>query len=197
VIDRAPVERLAHESDRVTAAVYTTPDGETHRQAADAFVLAGGGVETPRLLLLSASEAYPDGLANSSGHVGAFFTDHLFAGVGGVLDEPTRQHHVGFYTSGCDQFYDEADEQYAPFKLEFFNYAGPTPVGMALTGDDWGDALLERLQTAYGGHVAVGGLVDSSRRKKVAFGSTRSGPTTAGTRFRTSTGGSATGRCGR
>jgi choline dehydrogenase-like flavoprotein len=160
VIDRAPVERLAHESDRVTAAVYTTPDGETHRQAADAFVLAGGGVETPRLLLLSASEAYPDGLANSSGHVGAFFTDHLFAGVGGVLEEPTRQHHVGFYTSGCDQFYDEADEQYAPFKLEFFNYAGPTPVGMALTGDDWGDALLERLQTAYGGHVAVGGLVE-------------------------------------
>ena len=160
VIDRATVERLDHDADRVTAAVYATPDGETHRQTADAFVLAGGGVETPRLLLLSDSKAYPDGLANSSGHVGSFFADHLFAGVGGVLDEPTRQHHVGFYTSGCDQFYDEADERFAPFKLEFFNYAGPTPLGMALTGDDWGDALLERLREEYGGHVAVGGLVE-------------------------------------
>jgi len=108
VIDRAPVQRLAHTPDRVTAAVYTTPDGTTHRQSADAFVVACGGVETPRLLLASASKAYPDGVANSSGHVGSFFYDHLFAGVGGVLDEPTRQHHVGFYTSGCDQFYDDA-----------------------------------------------------------------------------------------
>ena len=160
VIDRAPVQRLAHTPDRVTAAVYTTPDGTTHRQSADAFVVACGGVETPRLLLASASKAYPDGVANSSGHVGSFFYDHLFAGVGGVLDEPTRQHHVGFYTSGCDQFYDDADATLAPFKLEFFNYAGPSPVESALTGDDWGDALLERLDAEYGTHVAVGGLVE-------------------------------------
>ncbi|OYR41993.1 GMC family oxidoreductase [Halorubrum sp. Ib24] len=164
VIDRAPVQRLEHDADRVTAAVYATPDGEEHRQAADAFVVACGGVETPRLLLLSESDDYPDGLANSSGTVGKFFMDHLFAGVGGTLDEPTRQNHVGFYTSACDQFYDEADAQTAPFKLEFFNYAGPSPVEMALTGDDWGDALLDRLRDGYGTHVAMGGLVEQLPR---------------------------------
>ena len=164
VIDRAPVQRLAHTDDRVTAAVYATPDGETHRQTADAFVVACGGVETPRLLLLSASDAYPDGLANSSGAVGKFFMDHLFAGAGGTLDEPTRQNHVGFYTSACDQFYDEADESLAPFKLEFFNYAGPSPVEQALSGDDWGDALLDRLRDGYGTHVAMGGLVEQLPR---------------------------------
>jgi choline dehydrogenase-like flavoprotein len=164
VIDRAPVQRLEHDADRVSAAVYATPEGDEHRQEADAFVVACGGVETPRLLLLSDSESYPDGLANSSGHVGKFFMDHLFAGAGGVLDEPTRQNHVGFYTSASDQFYDDADEEFAPFKLEFFNYAGPSPVSMALTGDDWGNELLDRLREGYGNHVAMGGLVEQLPR---------------------------------
>ena len=161
VIDRAPVGRLEHDGDdSVTAAVYTTPEGTEHRQEADAFVVACGGVETPRLLLLSASDRHPEGLANGSGHVGEFFMDHLFAGAGGTLEEPTRQNHVGFYTSACDGFYDGADAERAPFKLEFFNYAGPSPVGMALSGDDWGDDLLARVREGYGSHVAVGALVE-------------------------------------
>jgi Choline dehydrogenase and related flavoproteins len=163
VIDRAAVQRLNHDADRITAATYATPSGE-HRQAADAFVIAAGGVETPRLLMLSASEQYPDGLANSSGAVGRFFMDHLFAGMGGRLDEPTRQNHVGFLTSESHQFYDDADDEFAPFKLEFFNYAGPSPVGMALTGDDWGDDLLGRLREDYGTHIAMGGLVEQLPR---------------------------------
>jgi len=165
VIDRAPVQRLEHTADEITAAVYATPDGEEHRQEADAFVIACGGVETPRLLLLSESSRYPDGLANSSGLVGKFFMDHLFAGTGGVLDEPTRQNHVGFLTSESHQFYDDADDEYAPFKLEFFNYDGPSPVGMALTGDDWGDDLLDRLRSSYGNHIGMGGLVEQLPRE--------------------------------
>ena len=165
VIDRAPVQHLEHDADRVRAARYVTPDGTEHRQEADVFVLACGGVETPRLLLASDSEQYPDGLANSSGLVGQYFMDHLFAGTGGVLDEPTRQNHVGFLTSESHQFYDEADEEFAPFKLEFFNYAGPSPVESALTGDDWGDELLDRLDSEYGTHIAMGGLVEQLPRE--------------------------------
>ena len=165
VIDRAPVQYLENSADAVRAAEYATPDGETHRQEAEAFVVACGGVETPRLLLLSESEEYPGGLANASGLVGKFFMDHLFAGTGGVLDEPTRQNHVGFITSESHQFYDEADAEVGPFKLEFFNYAGPSPVELALTGDDWGDALLERLNAEYGDHVAVGALVEQLPRE--------------------------------
>ncbi|QLG49117.1 GMC family oxidoreductase [Natrinema halophilum] len=165
VIDRAPVQRLEHDADSITAAVYATPDDERHRQEADAFVIACGGVETPRLLLLSESSHYPDGLANSSGRVGKYFMDHLFAGVNGVLDEPTRQNHVGFLTSESHQFYDDADDEYAPFKLEFFNFAGPSPVRMALSGDDWGDELLERLRRDYGNHIGVGALVEQLPRE--------------------------------
>ncbi|MEF8877101.1 MAG: GMC family oxidoreductase [Haloarculaceae archaeon] len=179
VVDRAPVQRLltGERADRVTAAVYATPDGVEHRQAARQFVLAAGGVETPRLLLLSRSPDHPDGLANASGLVGRYFTEHLFAGAGGRLDEPTRQNHVGFNTTESHQFYDDpgagtergipaSDADLAPIKLEFLNYAGPSPVEMALSGEDWGDALLSRLRAGYGTHVAMGALVEATPRRE-------------------------------
>jgi choline dehydrogenase-like flavoprotein len=165
VIDRAPVQRLEHGVDRVRAAVYATPDGTEYRQTAEAFVVACGGVETPRLLLLSDSEHYPDGLANESGLVGRYFMDHLFAGTGGVLEEPTRQNHVGFLTSESHQFYDDANGEIGPFKLEFFNYGGPSPVETALSADTWGEDLLDRLRQDYGTHVGMGALVEQLPRE--------------------------------
>ena len=178
VVDRAAVGRLVtgERDDRVTGAVYATPDGTEHRQEARRFVLAAGGVETPRLLLLSRSPDHPDGLANSSGLVGRYFTEHLFAGAGGRLDEPTRQNHVGFNTTESHQFYDDpgagtggvpsSDADLAPIKLEFLNYAGPSPVETALSGGEWGDALLSRLREEYGTHVAMGGLVEQTPRRE-------------------------------
>ena len=166
VIDRAPVQRLEHDraGDAVTRAVYATPDGATHTQTARQFVVACGGVETPRLLLLSRSETYPDGLANSSGAVGRYFFDHLFAGAGGRLDRQTDQNHVGFNTSECHQFYDDA-EPVVGTKLEFLNYAGPSPVTAALDADTWGDDLLADLQRSYGTHAAMGALVEQLPRR--------------------------------
>ncbi|MGM0591496.1 MAG: GMC family oxidoreductase [Halobacteriota archaeon] len=161
LLDRVPVQRLEHDTsgERVEAAVYATPTRETYRQEARAFVVACGGVETPRLLLLSDSEQYPDGLANSSGLVGRYFMDHLFAGMGGRIDRETRQNHVGFVTSECHQFYDDADPVEG-VKLEFLNYAGPSPVVSALHAETWGDELLAQLREDYGAHVGVGALVE-------------------------------------
>jgi choline dehydrogenase-like flavoprotein len=180
VVDRAPVKRLVTGADsgRVEAAVYVTPDGTEHRQAAEQFVLAAGGVEIPRLLLLSESTDHPDGLANRSGAVGRYFHDHLFAGMGGTLDRRTRQNHVGFLTSESHQFYDDpgrgtegtaggvpaSDADLSAFKLEFLNYAGPSPVKMAMGSSEWGDDLLESLREVYGNHIAMGGLVEQPPR---------------------------------
>ncbi|AFK19069.1 GMC family oxidoreductase [Haloferax mediterranei ATCC 33500] len=166
VIDRARVRRLEHDDsgERVVAAAYTTPDGQSHRQKAAQFVLACGGVENVRLLLLSESDRYPDGLANSSGLVGRYFMDHLFAGMGGRLDRPTRQNHVGFNTSECHQFYDDTDPVNG-VKLEFLNYAGPSPVIDSLHADTWGDELLAQLDEDYGTHVSMGALVEQFPRE--------------------------------
>ncbi len=181
VVDRAPVQHLEADGERVTAARYATPDGE-YEQRARQFVLAAGGVEVPRLLLLSQSRDHPSGLANSSGLVGHYFMDHLFAGAGGTLDRRTRQNHVGFLTSGSHQFYDHPGQPVErdgepvvpgvdggalqPIKLEFLNYAGPSPVEMALGSETWGDDLLADLREGYGHSIAMGGLVGQPPRKE-------------------------------
>ncbi|MFW5930078.1 MAG: GMC family oxidoreductase, partial [Halobacteriota archaeon] len=168
VIDRARVTELEHDrrGDHVEAAVYVTPDETRHRQEADVFVVACGGVETPRLLLNSDSREHPDGLANSSGAVGRYFTDHVFAGAGGVVDFETRQNHVGFVTSESHEYYDGDELTPLGVKIELFNYAGPSPVVSALDADTWGDELLERLRDEYGGHVGLGALVEQLPRRE-------------------------------
>jgi choline dehydrogenase-like flavoprotein len=193
VIDRVPVQRLVPSRDgaSVEAAVYATPDGTEHRQEARQFVVAAGGVETPRLLLLSAAadRGHPDGLANSSGWVGHGFMDHLFVGVSGRLDRRTRQNHVGFLTSESHEFYDDpgkatagtdgavpaSDADLGPIKLEFLNYAGPSPVELAMDAREFGDDLLDGLRDAYGTHIAMGGLVGQlpSRENRVTLDRSR------------------------
>jgi choline dehydrogenase-like flavoprotein len=52
--------------------------------------VAGNSIETPRLLLNSASGLFPDGLANSSGQVGKNYMRHLTASVYAIFDKPVR-----------------------------------------------------------------------------------------------------------
>jgi choline dehydrogenase-like flavoprotein len=67
--------------------VYFDAEGREHEVSARAIVLAGNAVETPRLLLLSESSRFPDGLANSSGLVGKYFMEHLAVFASGVFPE--------------------------------------------------------------------------------------------------------------
>ncbi|SFG72986.1 Choline dehydrogenase [Halopelagius inordinatus] len=163
VIDRVPVQRLEHDDtgEHVEAAVYATPDGTRRRQTADRFVLACGAVEIPRLLLLSKSDAYPDGLANSSGAVGRYFMDQPIVSIGGVLDQPTNQNPIGYHTSETHQFYDHDDPSPGSIKFVFENVNPMTAATRALrggdestrgdltdlfTGDSWGDEALEEMR---------------------------------------------------
>jgi glucose dehydrogenase len=51
-------------------------DGSVGRYGARLFVAAAGAIETPRLLLLSRSRFFPDGLGNRHGLVGRYFGEH-------------------------------------------------------------------------------------------------------------------------
>lgn len=69
------------------------------KQEAERFVLAAETVEIPRLFLLSKSDRYLDGLANSSGLVGHYFMDHPIVSASAELDEPANQEPIGSHTS--------------------------------------------------------------------------------------------------
>lgn len=59
------------------------------------FVTAANGLDTPRLLLLSTSRRFPQGLANSSGKVGRGLMLHPYGRVDGLFDAP-----LGFQAPG-------------------------------------------------------------------------------------------------
>ena len=82
LVPRTLVRRLilADGSDRIERAVAVdrdSPDDPVEFRART-FVLAGGFVWAPHLLLLSASNRFPDGLANSSGLVGGYMCGHRY-----------------------------------------------------------------------------------------------------------------------
>jgi choline dehydrogenase-like flavoprotein len=94
LITGARVQRLeVNGRGLVTGATYIDRSGETHLQKADVTILAANGIGTPRLLLISTSGRFPNGLANSSGLVGRRLMMHPFGTVVGLFDEDLGSTH--------------------------------------------------------------------------------------------------------
>ena len=62
--------------NEIIGAEVHSVSGERKIARAKTYIIAGGGIETPRLLLYSKSESFSDGLGNLSGLVGKGFNDH-------------------------------------------------------------------------------------------------------------------------
>ncbi len=87
------VIRIEHdESGRATGVLYVDADGHQQFQRARAVCVAGNAIESARLLLMSDSSQFPDGLANSSGHVGRNYMRHLTGSVYAIFDKPVHMH---------------------------------------------------------------------------------------------------------
>lgn len=76
LLDRCVVEKLHAGRSRVTS-IECVRNGERFRVSGENIVLAAGALKTPAILLNSASELWPDGLANDSGLVGRNLMRHL------------------------------------------------------------------------------------------------------------------------
>jgi len=97
---------------RVSGAVYEDAEGRTFKQEADVFVLACGAVESARLLLLSKSARYPNGLANGSDLIGRNVTFHEYSAAVGTFDDPVYAWAGGGYVSASSfQFYEHDDNR--------------------------------------------------------------------------------------
>jgi gluconate 2-dehydrogenase alpha chain len=88
-------------SGRVTGVAYYGPDGSDNTVEADLVILAPFIYDNTRLLLLSKTAKFPDGLANSSGQVGKHLMAHIGARVFATFDDrhpnifmgPSAQRH--------------------------------------------------------------------------------------------------------
>lgn len=77
LVTGATVTRLIGDADkRIVGAETRTFSGQKKIARAKVFVVATGGIGTPRLLLLSRSEHFSEGIGNRYGRVGKGFNDH-------------------------------------------------------------------------------------------------------------------------
>jgi choline dehydrogenase-like flavoprotein len=81
--------RIEHAANgNVNAVLYRDSQGVVRRQKARLVCVAGNAIETARLLLLSSSSKFPQGLANSSGQVGRHYCHQITGFVWGIFDKP-------------------------------------------------------------------------------------------------------------
>ncbi|HJR23256.1 MAG TPA: GMC family oxidoreductase, partial [Dongiaceae bacterium] len=80
------------DSGKVTGVLYADKDGKQQVQKARVVAVAGNSIESPRLLLNSATPKYPDGLANSSGQVGRNYMRHMTGSVYAIFDKPVHMY---------------------------------------------------------------------------------------------------------
>lgn len=132
---RARVRRIETDADRMaTGAWYVDGDGVERFQPAAIVVVACNGIGTPRLLLNSASERFPDGLANSSGLVGKNLMFHPYGYIRAYFDEKLdayRGPRLGIWSM---EFY-ETDRTRGFVRGYCYQFSrGLGPVSAALTG---------------------------------------------------------------
>ena len=78
-------------SGRVTGVSYYGPDGSDNTIEAELVILAPFIYDNTRLLLLSKTDKFPNGLANSSGEVGKHLMAHLDGERVRHVRRPARQ----------------------------------------------------------------------------------------------------------
>ena len=83
------VLKIEHDrTGKVTGVLYADQDGRRQLQKARVVCVAGNAIESPRLLLNSASSLFPNGLANSSGQVGRNYMTHTTAAAIAIHQGP-------------------------------------------------------------------------------------------------------------
>jgi len=93
VREHAHVLKIEHDDNgQISGVLYADKDGNQHVQKCRVACLAGNSIESPRVLLNSASTLFPDGLANSSGMVGKNYMRHMTGSVYGIFEEPVHMY---------------------------------------------------------------------------------------------------------
>lgn len=123
IMVNANVYRLEHDDKgRIAAALYYDPDKRSHRVTGKTFIVAANGIESPRLLLLSASDKFPKGLANSNDMVGRHLMDHPSTSLTFDADEDLWLGRGPQSPSSINTMRDGPfRSQHSPYRLDFTN----------------------------------------------------------------------------
>jgi choline dehydrogenase-like flavoprotein len=138
---------------RVTGVVYFDRDKREVLQRAKAVVLSANGAESPRLLLMSKSSRFPDGLANSSGLVGRHLMQNGGTGAGGEFEHEVNGHRGAPVTTIVLDTY-ELDPGLNLIGGGGFDFRQPFPpilsaLNMPPDGPQWGAGFKQTLRRVH------------------------------------------------
>ena len=146
--DLAMVGRIETDAAGHASGVHYLREGVWQFQRARNVVVAGYAIETPRLLLMSANAAFPDGLANSSGLVGKNLMVQLNQAAWGVMDEEIRW-YKGPPSLALTEHWNYKDTDKDFFGGYCYMSQGVLPGAWASTQNGrglWGDALAREME---------------------------------------------------
>jgi choline dehydrogenase-like flavoprotein len=133
---------------RVTGVRYIR-NGRWCFQRAKNVVVAGYAIETPRLLLNSATGKFPAGLANSSGLVGKNLMVQSNQAVWGVTDREIRS-YKGPPSLAITEHWNYTDDRKDFYGGYCYMSQGPLPIVWGTTQASkrglWGQALLDQME---------------------------------------------------
>lgn len=119
---------LDPKTDEVTALEYIKYESQTTGKTATGsvsgkkYVLAAHAIETPKLLLMSKSNNFPNGVANSSGQVGKNLMDHIMYLAWGLSENPVYPYRGPLSTSGIESVRDgDFRKDRAAYRIEIGN----------------------------------------------------------------------------
>jgi choline dehydrogenase-like flavoprotein len=156
----ARVARITLDENGLANGAVYFQDGQEKFQPAKVVVVGANGIGTPRLLLMSESSRFPNGLANSSDLVGRRLMLHPFGSVIGLYDEPLEDWVGPAGTQiECMEFYetDRSRGFVRGSKWHVMGTGGPLEmatrwhIGEGVSEDPfWGEAFTARMKQAVG-----------------------------------------------
>jgi choline dehydrogenase-like flavoprotein len=147
---------------RATGVSYLDAHKREHFQRARAIILCCNGAETPRLLLMSGSGLFPNGLANSSGLVGKYLMFNGLSSASGVFEHPLNEYKSVMATRVLYDFYDSDQQRgfYGGGALDARAFVYPALfalVGLPRDAPAWGAEYKRMLREYYTRTMSVNG----------------------------------------
>ena len=141
-------------SGKAKGVVYFDKDGIEHELQARIVVVSAGSIQSPRLLLNSKSNAFPNGLGNSSGLIGKYFMQHLGVNATAIFSERIDSFR-GFFGGATSQDYSQtnAKNSFARGWRHDLHSGISGPLDMLKGKRLWGKQLKDYMRRNFG-HVA-------------------------------------------
>ena len=148
---------LTDDQENLTGIRYHDHDGQLRELHAPRVILAAQAIENVRLLLLSKE----GGLANSSGTLGKYLTEHVKFYLTGRVDQKLSPYARGYETATSMQFHDHPHRgEYAGARLLIRENAGPTPLEIAIESGKWGAELKREISDTFGRFITLGAFME-------------------------------------